>query len=422
MAIDYNTVADRIFDQLKGFGHTIAVFDKDGKRTLNAKEGRSFYSVDSKFIVEIVEESSDDKAAIKIKYGSTGYAPIRKLHETIRDGIAKKFNLGVDLRPYTGKEIELKDAEINMKVQESLSPMGGSMKTSYQGTEGAKLIIRHSKPVNEEIHGSRSRNIKALFIENSHGERFRYPHIHLSAARTMTRHVAEGGTPYDEIGQKIIGLSEERGQLMQVARYIKHNGLNEQASDVQFAVQQRLNEIKDLLGRYNTDRLMADVHETDETDLEALKEKLTKNVFDETIGTMLPRLNGYLKEYQAQLAAEQAFDALKQQVEESSTIAVSAIPDLELSGIIVYESPTINTTELINMVLPVLEDQAIKDSLVKISEYVAEGNLDPIAVENLTRGIITKASLQAPVSDGQFEIGRMFEAALKRFTVEEILK
>lgn len=422
MAIDYRTIADRIFDQLKGFGHTIAVFDSDGKRTLNAKEGRAFYSVDGKFIVELVEESDENKAAIKIKYGSSGYAPIRKLHETIRDGIAKKFNLGVDLRPYTGKEIELKDAENNMKVQESLSPMGGSMKTSYQGTEGAKLIIRHSKPVNEEIHGSRSRNIKALFIENSQGERFRYPHIHLSAARTMTRHVAEGGTPYDEIGQKIIGLSEERSQLMQVSRYIKHNGLNEQASDVQFAVQQRINEIRELLTRYNTERLMGDVHEADETDLEALKEKLTKNVFDETIGTMLPRLNGYLKEYQAKLAAEQAFNNLKQQVEESSTIAVSAIPDLDLSSMMVYESPTVNTTELINLVLPVLEDQAIKDSLGQISEHMASGNLDPVEVENLARGIISKASLQAPVADSQYEIGKMFEAAFKKFSVEEILK
>lgn len=420
MAVDYNNIADRLFDQLKGFGYSITMSDEGGKPTLNAKKARYFYSTDNKFTVEI----NEDDRVIKIKYGdSTDLDKLKKLENTIRNGIAKKFIIGVDRLPYTGKDIELKDVHNMAQVQESLSPVMGSMKTSYQQTDGAKLIIRHSKPVNEEIHGSRSRNIKALFIENSQGERFRYPHIHLNAARAMTRHVAEGGTPYDEIGQKIIGLSEERGQLMQVARYIKSNGLQEQANDVQFAVQQRLSEIKELVTRYNPERLMADVHEADETDLEALQEKLTKNVFDENIGSMLPRLNGYVKEYQAKMEAAQAFEQLKQQVEESATIPVSAVPDLELNSMMVYESPTVNTTELINLVLPVLEDNDMKSTLGRIAEGVSRGYLDPIAVENLARGIIAKSSLQAVVAeDSRFEIGTMFESALKRFTIEEILK
>ena len=419
MAVDYDIVADRLFDQLKGFGHTITLNDNDGKQTLNAKKARYFYSNDQKFMVEINEEDR----VIKIKYGeNTDLSKLKKLEDTIRNGIAKKFIIGVDRLPYTGKDIELKDVHNMAKVQESLSPVMGGMKTSYQQTDGAKLIIRHSKPVNEEIHGSRSRNIKALFIENSQGERFKYPHIHLTAARAMTRHVAEGGTPYDEVGQKIIGLSEERGQLMQVARYIKGNGLQEQANDVQFAVQQRLSEIKDLVSRYNPERLLADVHEADDSDLDALQEKLTKNVFDENIGSMLPRLNGYVKEYQAKMEAAQAFDQLKQQVEESTSIPVSAMPDLELTSMVVYESPTVNTTELINLVLPVLEDDTMKTTLGKIAEGVSSGYLDPMAVENLTRSIIAKSSMQASVSEDRFEIGTMFESALKRFTIEEILK
>jgi hypothetical protein len=420
MAIDFNTVADRVFDQLKGFGHSITIFDENGKQTVNAAEGRYFYSTDQKFTVEI----NQDESVIKIKYGEgTDPARMQKLQSTIRNGIAKKFILGVDLRPYTGKDIEPKDVENMVKVQESLGPVAGSMKTSYQQTEGAKLIIRHSKPVNEEVRGSRSRNIHALFIENAQGERFRYPHIHLAAARTMTQHVAEGGTPYDEVGQKIISLSEERGQLLQVARYIKSNGLNEQASDVHFAVGQRLGDIKGLLsGRFSAERLAKDVHEADETNLEALQEKLTKNVFDENIGTLLPKLNGYMKSYQAQMEATKAFDSLKQQVEEATSIAVSAIPDLDFSSVIVYESPTVNTTELINLVLPVLEDQTVKAALTAVSEHVAEGRLDPAAVENLTRGIIGKCSRQTAMEDSRYEVGAMFETALRKFSVEEILK
>jgi hypothetical protein len=419
MAIDFGTVADRIFDQLKGFGHSITVFDEKGKQTANANKGRYFYSTDEKFTVEI----NQDDNIIKIKYGeNTDPAKMKKLQNTIRNGIAKKFILGVDLRPYTGKDIEPKDVDNMLKVQESLTPAAGSMKTSYQQTDGAKLIIRHSKPVNEEVRGSRSRNIKALFVENAQGERFRYPHVHLAGARIMVQHVSEGGMPYDEIGQKIISLSEERNQLLQVARYIKSNGLQEQANDVQFALGQRLSEIKGLLGRYDSKQLMSDIHEQDETNLEALQEKLTKNVFDESIGSLLPKLNGYLKEYQSKLQATETFEQLKQQVEEASSIPVSAIPDLEFNSMVVYESPTINTTELINMVLPVLEDQKVRESLSQIKDHVAEGRLDPMAVENLTRSIIGKCSRQATMEDSRFEVGAMFESALKKFSLEEILK
>jgi len=89
---------------------------------------------------------------------------------------------------------------------------------------------------------------------------------------------------------------------------------------------------------------------------------------------------------------------------------------------VVYESPTVNTTELINLVLPVLEDDTMKTTLGKIAEGVSSGHLDPMAVENLTRSIIAKSSMQASVSEDRFEIGTMFESALKRFTIEEILK
>lgn len=416
MAVDYDTVADRIFDQLKGFGHSIIVYDKTGKQTINAEDGRSFYSKDQKFTVELSEKNN----VIKFKFGeTTDDTKIKKLISTIRGGIAKKYLIGVDVMPYTGKNIELKDVE--HMVKENWGPATGSMKTSYQQTDGAKLIIRHHKPVNEEIRGSRSRNIQALFIENAAGERFKYPHTHLAAARTMTRHVAEGGTPYDEIGQKIIGLSEERSQLIRVTGYIRQNGLQEQAGDVGVAVTQRLSEIKNLLGKYNVESLMNDVAESDETDVESLKEKLTKNVFDESIGDMLPRINGYMKQYQSKIQAESTLSKLQRQVEESSNIEFTAMPDLELNSMIVYESPTMNTTELINMVLPVLEDQQLQADLAAVARYVGEGLLDPALAENLTRSMVSKGTVSAPANHTA-SIRDFFESALHKYSIREVLK
>lgn len=418
MAIDYDTVSEAIVDQLKGLGYDVVRFDENNNPTVDSEFTKQFYVPDIQTFITL----DDDTHNIEIKFSeSSDRQKISGLRQALRNSVSRKFlGIGVDVMPYSGKDIELKKMED--MVNESLSPSTGSAKTSYQSTEGAKLIIRHNKPVNEEVRGSRSRNIQALFIENAQGERFKYPHKHLAAARTMTQHVAEGGTPYDELGQKIISLSEERSQLLKVAGYIKGQGLQEQASDIGYAVTQRLSEIKGLLSKYSPQRIMSDIHEEDETNLDALKEQLTKNIFDEDIGNLLPKLNGYVKEYKTQMEAQQALSQLTQQVEESFEIQVSAIPDLELASMMVYESPTVNTTELINMVLPVLEDQEIKSKLSQVAEYVKEGKLDPLAVDNVTRAIVGKSVQIEQAFESMSTPEQVFESVLGKYTLTEILK
>ena len=91
----------------------------------------------------------------------------------------------------------------------------------------------------------------------------------------------------------------------------------------------------------------------------------------------------------------------------------------------VYESPTVNTTQLINTILPVLEDEQVKTSLTRIAEYVREGKLDAMEVENLTRSIIGKSA----VKESNYKIvhqlntvDQVFESVMKRFELKEILK
>jgi len=103
--------------------------------------------------------------------------------------------------------------------------MYGTTKTSYQKLNDTKLIIKHKKQVDETIPGSRARNISALFVENQDGERFKYPFIHLAGARAMQRHVANGGVPYDNVGQHIISMSEQIAQLKSFDNYVVRNDL-----------------------------------------------------------------------------------------------------------------------------------------------------------------------------------------------------
>ena len=65
----------------------------------------------------------------------------------------------------------------------------------------------------KKVAAGRTQKIGKIYIESAGGERFKYPFKHLSGARAMASHVAEGGKPYDEFGKHIVGLSEEMSKI-----------------------------------------------------------------------------------------------------------------------------------------------------------------------------------------------------------------
>ena len=100
---------------------------------------------------------------------------------------AKRHMMTFDPRDIQKSNLDKRDFEFMAKenMTEARSSMFGSRRSSFQTLDKTKLIIRHSKNVDEEVPGSRSRSIKALFIENGEGERFKYPFKHLAGARAM---------------------------------------------------------------------------------------------------------------------------------------------------------------------------------------------------------------------------------------------
>jgi len=109
--------------------------------------------------------------------------------------------------------------ESNMNVIEGFGAWSGSSKTSYQPLDSVRIIVRHRKPVNEEVRGSRSRNIHSILIQ--HGpERFRLPENSLVAARAMARHLENGGNVYDSVGTQINEMATEYRQLKEFLRYV----------------------------------------------------------------------------------------------------------------------------------------------------------------------------------------------------------
>ena len=181
---------------------------------------------------------------------------VTKIDKELNTEAWKRFKDG-DPR-YEWKDLDAKESveEDDDSVMEGYSPATGSMKTSYiQLPENTKLIIKHTKGVNEEVRGSRSRNIRALFIENSAGERFRFPHKYLQGAKAMANHVSKGRTPYDAIGESITKLCTEVAQCSQFLRHVRTNKLtNEGNANIVETVKEKLKEFKSTVKSLQTSR------------------------------------------------------------------------------------------------------------------------------------------------------------------------
>ena len=200
---------------------------------------------------------------------------------------AKSRLMAFDTRDITKSNLEKRDYEY-LKKEKDMEPvaesnMFGTNKTSFQQIGDAKLILKHSTVVNPEVPGARSQRIESIFIESPEGERFKYPIKHLNGARAMTRHVSEGGNPFDSFGKHIIGLSEELNKLRKFKTYMnRSNVMAEGLKDYLHVIDERIEEIKTTAQKLQKESGYKSVKEThSEAVLEEVPEEVSKNWIDE---------------------------------------------------------------------------------------------------------------------------------------------
>ena len=187
---------------------------------------------------DIVEEKDE---FVKNKF----YNFLQELRE-----FAKQRLMSFDTRDISKSNLDKRDYEFMSKKNNgednmSESKLYGTSKTSYQQLGDAKLIVKHSAPVNFENPAGRAQRIESIYIENAQGERFKYPFKHLNGARALATHVAHGGTPYDSIGGHVIGLSEELSNLRMFKQYVSRNPMvSEAMGSIHTKVMERIDAVK----------------------------------------------------------------------------------------------------------------------------------------------------------------------------------
>jgi hypothetical protein len=139
---------------------------------------------------------------------------------------AHNHQLSFDTRYLDKLKYDMAKRAHNKKLDEGYYPMG--KKASYSDNiPECKIIIQHSRAIEEGEQ--RYRNVAKIFIENAQGERFLAPTTKPGIARVYARHIAEGGTPYDERGQHITSVCEEYSKMAGFVRATRGKQFNESA-------------------------------------------------------------------------------------------------------------------------------------------------------------------------------------------------
>ena len=206
-------------------------------------------------------------------------------------------------------------------VEASLGSMSGSIKTSNQPLGGTKIIVKHTKAVNEEVRGSRSRNIQKIFIEHNE-ERFLFPSKNLNGARAMARHLYNGGVMHDTIGESIIAMTKELKTLKEFANYVKKQGLiNEENNDYVELAKQHIKTIKETFKKLSGVKTyskavesLKDMNNVEVVNEVNLEDHFTETHYDDKVGNAHETLSKLVNR-------QSAFESMIMQTIESENFA-----------------------------------------------------------------------------------------------------
>ena len=304
--MNLQAIGKDLFNKIRGRFPGVTIGDSEGKITNKPEDARFFDfefkeggNVLGKVSISISEEdglvvlhNKDFVEGADDGVKTSWYNFLKEMGQ-----FAKARVLGFDTRDITKSNLEKRDYEYMSKGKEvdkvSESNLFGTTKTSFQSIGEARLVIKHSRPVDQSVAGGRTHRIESIFIESSEGERFKYPIKHLNGARAMARHVSEGGKPFDSFGKYITGLSEELSKLKSFKTYMnRSNVMAEGLREYQSIVDERIDIIKNECVKLQRPTNYKETFENfKEADAVEVPEDIKKNWIDElTIKTFKEEL------------------------------------------------------------------------------------------------------------------------------------
>lgn len=407
MALELENIAKSLFEKIRARFSGISVGDNEAKTASDPGQARffNFDYVDAlgnnfgNVTISLVDENS-----LKIYFGKNLSADLDETqkaewYDFLRDirMFAKRNLLSFDTRDISRSNLNIKDLQQLAQVERpkdandtsvTESKLYGTAKTSYDTiAPGVRLIVRHSNPIDDTIHGARSRKIHKIYIEDPEGQRFMSPFTHIGGSRALGRHVAAGGQIGDDFGSHIQELVQELSKLNKFLRGTRNKTFEDgEANDIVNAAKERYRKVHGILGKLRgpkgykiyKEQWNPGAEQGDE-DTSALREKFTVKKFDDRLEDGLPY-------------AQRAYRSMQQEFAESlDQIAEGtwAMPDNDLAIQHLQELMAdvlpagIDGTDATGALYDILGDDQLFDRIYDASRGSPEMDVRPIIYDFL---------------------------------------
>lgn len=316
---ELNKISADLFDKIRSRFENVSIGDEKAITTSDPEDARFFnfdYVDRSGNNYGNVTISLIDEQSLKIYFSKNIADELEpeeqdEWYEFLR-GIrqfAKRNLLSFDTRDISRSNLKVRDLQQVSKSDGAYkakdldlaeSKLYGSSRSSYQTVGPVRLIVRHSDNIDENIHGARTRNIEAIFVETHIGERFLLPVKKLTPARALARHISEGGSVQDEIGQHIIGMVNEMSDLGLFVRKMRNRTFEDaETTGMIEASIERYTQLHNQLTHMRGSRGYRGFAESfvpdntimeDDFDIDALKERFVQRIFDDRLSEALPHV------------------------------------------------------------------------------------------------------------------------------------
>ncbi len=363
---EVNKIAESLFEKVRDRFEDVSLGDENAKATQDPEAAR-FFNFD--YVVDEVNYgnvtlSIIDETSLKVYFSKNishklegaerkeWYSFLRELRE-----FARRNLLSFEPRDITRSTLKHRDIAQQSKADStytkdeviSESRLHGTSRSSYESAGPVRIIIRHSDQVDPEKRGDRARKIRAIYLENSEGERLKLPHNSLRYARAMARHCAEGGSINDEFGSHITEIAEECSKLKPFKYAVRTRTFEDAETqamvEAAFEYHGLLRDTLDRLsGRkgYNTYKESYSADNSvlmDEFDADSMKERFVKRSYNDALDSALPIVQKAYKMKKENKFAQQ-FEAWADKVSEGTWTRPESYQDVDrLSEILSDELP-----------------------------------------------------------------------------------
>jgi len=319
MSKEIESIATALFDKIRSRFPGVTLGNEKAKATSDPSEARFFnftYTGQDGAEFGSVTISLIDETSLKVYFGQNISGDMdreqrKEWYDFLRSLrlFAKRNLLTFDTRDINKSNLKLQDVKQQAKTDDVATTADIAVTESkLYGTPGrpynsfadkgkTKILIRHEGKVNDEIRGSRARKIQEIFLETERGERFLLPHTNLHGAYAIAEHLNCEGSMHDEIAEHINNLVAEMASMKHFVRSTKHRQFEDQeTADMTRAAVHHYDKVKRTLRKMRGARgfrsyfenWMPEAVAADDIDLDAIKERFVKKVYDQRFEEAFP--------------------------------------------------------------------------------------------------------------------------------------